>query len=238
MTSTVRTETLAALTVDALTLLANDAAALVAADPRKSFSTKAEAIARLEKHLETAKEAGNEHDVEMNDSGAKLVKVVVENNSDSTTTDTASGDTTTAETGSTEGTGPGTTAEVKDIAKERKSRKGVETARAAFKNDHFIRVLVANPKRPNSPAFERFSNYKDGMTVAEFCAAIGRRAALIDLAYDVSRKFVLVQEVLSDDFKETKEEPTVSETDTAPEAPTSTETVSEQTPETQEAAAA
>lgn len=225
MTNTV----LNALTLASLTALANEAAALVAAEPRKSFPTKSEAIARIEKHLEAAKEADNAHTIEAEDTGAKLVKVVVEQLNDSAG----------VITGSTDTTSEGGT-KVTDIAKERKSRKGVQTARAGFKNEHFIRVLVEkNPKRAGSPAYERFSHYKDGMTVAEFCASpVGRRAALIDLAYDVSREFVLVQETLSDDFKTKKEEPTVAEETAAQDAPESTETENETKDETQEAVAA
>lgn len=53
----------------------------------------------------------------------------------------------------------------------------------------FIEVLVENPKRKGSEAHARFALYRQGMTVAEFIAAGGRRD---DLHWDTGRGFVFV----------------------------------------------
>lgn len=50
-----------------------------------------------------------------------------------------------------------------------------------------IRILVPNPKKPGSKAYERFARYVDGMTVSEALKAGLTRE---DLRYDVAHKFI------------------------------------------------
>ena len=50
-----------------------------------------------------------------------------------------------------------------------------------------ISVLVANPKKPSSKAFQRFSIYRTGQTVGAYIQAGGK---IGDLAYDVKHGFI------------------------------------------------
>ncbi len=91
-------------------------------------------------------------------------------------------------------------AEVIEIAAERKRRRSpISTSRATFRDDQYIRLLVRdNPKRKNTPAHARYSFYRDAITVRQYAAQVGRRAALIDLVYDVSRGYVAIETVLDE----------------------------------------
>lgn len=91
-------------------------------------------------------------------------------------------------------------AEVIEIAPERKKRRaGIQTSRAGFKDAQFIRLVRRdNPKRKGSPAAARYSFYRDAMTVKQFSAIVGRRAALSDLAYDVAQGFIRIENVLDE----------------------------------------
>ena len=56
-----------------------------------------------------------------------------------------------------------------------------------------ISLLVgANPKRPGSKAYEVFSLYRDGMSVAEFTAAAGA-AGTTNLVYDAAHGFIAIE---------------------------------------------
>jgi hypothetical protein len=53
-----------------------------------------------------------------------------------------------------------------------------------------ITLLVKeNPKRKGSACYPRFDLYEDGMTVADYIAAGGRKA---DIKWDVDKKFIEV----------------------------------------------
>ena len=63
-------------------------------------------------------------------------------------------------------------------------------ARAAFGMDQRIKVLAEeNPKREGSASFDRFALYRDGMSVAEYLDAGGRRP---DLVWDCRYKFIAI----------------------------------------------
>lgn len=79
-----------------------------------------------------------------------------------------------------------------DNPKEVKKMSDVTNGTRARRNDaDVIRVTVdKNPKREGSEAHDRFALYRDGMTLAEYVAAGGRRS---DLAYDTKHGFVTVE---------------------------------------------
>lgn len=56
-----------------------------------------------------------------------------------------------------------------------------------------ITVLAeSNPKRPSSKAYEAFAQYRSGMTVKEFCDAVGKEATG-HLVYDTSHGFISIE---------------------------------------------
>jgi hypothetical protein len=74
------------------------------------------------------------------------------------------------------------------------------TLRRHFKGDQnsVIQKVVANPKKPGSHAYKRFSLYRDGMTVKEYVAACKSACksaerpedALLDISWDLDRNFI------------------------------------------------
>jgi hypothetical protein len=71
------------------------------------------------------------------------------------------------------------------VARSRGPRGTVETA--------VISLLVdANPKRAGSKAEAVFSNYRSGMTIAEFCDAVGKEATP-NLVYDAAHGFIAIE---------------------------------------------
>jgi hypothetical protein len=62
--------------------------------------------------------------------------------------------------------------------------------RAEFAEADTIHAIVANPKKPNTLAHERFALYKRGMTVGQYLAAGGTRA---DLRWDARHKFIEIR---------------------------------------------
>ncbi len=53
-------------------------------------------------------------------------------------------------------------------------------------------VKAENPKRPGSKAHEAYANYKDQMTVAEFCDAVGKDGTP-HLVYDTAHGFITIE---------------------------------------------
>jgi hypothetical protein len=53
-------------------------------------------------------------------------------------------------------------------------------------------LVIENPKRAGSQAAADFANYTDGMTVAEFCDVVGKRATP-NLVYDASHGFIAIE---------------------------------------------
>lgn len=53
-------------------------------------------------------------------------------------------------------------------------------------------MTPTNPKRPGSRAFEAFSHYGDGMTVAQYVEAAGK-AATANLVYDANHGFITIE---------------------------------------------
>jgi len=56
-----------------------------------------------------------------------------------------------------------------------------------YADDAVITLLVKNPKREGSAAYDRYNFYRDGMTVVQFLEAGGSRA---DLSWDSQRKYI------------------------------------------------
>jgi len=57
-------------------------------------------------------------------------------------------------------------------AKKKASAKKAAVGRAKFSDDAKIKLLVTeNPRRKGTVAYEKFSKFKDGMTVGEFIKA-------------------------------------------------------------------
>lgn len=53
-------------------------------------------------------------------------------------------------------------------------------------------IATANPKRPNSKAFAVFAQYKDQMTVKDFCDAVGKEATG-HLVYDAKHGSISIE---------------------------------------------
>lgn len=53
-------------------------------------------------------------------------------------------------------------------------------------------IAATNPKRPNSKAFDAFAQYKDQMTVKEFCDAVGKEATG-HLVYDAKHGSISIE---------------------------------------------
>ena len=79
---------------------------------------------------------------------------------------------------------------VKAPAKKTKTTGGKRGPAPDYSDDSVITVLVANPKRPSTASWDRFSLYKDGLTVGEFLSKGGRRA---DIAWDVKHEYISVK---------------------------------------------
>ncbi len=83
------------------------------------------------------------------------------------------------------GTPEGGEAKAPAAPKSRGPRGTVETAKITL-------LAKSNPKRPNSKAFAAFSNYRDGMTIAEFADAVGKEATG-HLVYDAKHGSISIE---------------------------------------------
>jgi len=67
-----------------------------------------------------------------------------------------------------------------------------KTKKSDWPDSSRITVLVAgNPKRRT--AAQRFALYRNGMTVAEYKAAVGEKQAVLDLRWDVKMQFIKIE---------------------------------------------
>src|SRR5262245_30876849 len=87
-----------------------------------------------------------------------------------------------------------------------------------FADDMVISVLVPNPKRPGSMAYDRYQNYEDGMTVAAALAAGLRRD---DFRWDTDKGHIVI-ETAADYAAHTAQTDEEPEADDQPEGETET----------------
>jgi hypothetical protein len=163
--------------------------------PIKKFSSKPEGLKRTEAALETAGKI-----VVADGEGFKVIEPTRADDEAELEALEAKDrfnlpvDDTTTEGG--EETGPVVTQEasapapeVTTTVAEAPKAKGKRGPKPIHADDHFITVLVDNPKRVGTASYVRFEIYETGMTVGAFVEAGGRRE---DLHWDAEREFIAV----------------------------------------------
>ena len=75
------------------------------------------------------------------------------------------------------------------VAPQAEVAEVAEQAAKAAQGDTITLLVAENPKRPGSASYERFALYQDGMSVAEYLEAGGRRS---DIRWDTARAFIAI----------------------------------------------
>ena len=82
------------------------------------------------------------------------------------------------------------TAPPKEKGNAKRRSPGPRTS-ASRSDPRVITNIQPNPKKPGSASHARFALYRDGMTVAEFCAAGGSPA---DVKWDAERSYITLED--------------------------------------------